>query len=81
MGFSHLWEQDGPSCMALGEVLSIDMLPCSSGKGCCLFGHGDHLGAGLGEAAGEAVLPLGVPWWVEQMEAMEVITPTRCNKR
>ena len=50
MEVSHLLELDGPSCMACGEVSSIDMLPCSSGKGCCLFGHGDHLGTGLGEA-------------------------------
>ena len=27
------------------------MLSHSSGKGCHLFGHGDHLGTGLGEAA------------------------------
>ena len=51
VGASHLLELDGPSCMALGEVSSIDVLPCGSGEGCCLFGHGDHLGTGLGEAA------------------------------
>ena len=42
-------ELDCPSCMAFGEVSSIDVLPHGSGKGCCLFGHGDCLGAGLGE--------------------------------
>ena len=42
---------DDPSCMAFGEVSSIDVLPHSSGKGCHLFGHGDHLGTDLGEAA------------------------------
>ena len=41
MGVSRLLELDGPSCM----------LPHGSGKGCCLFGHGDHLGTGLGEMA------------------------------
>ena len=51
MGASRLLELDGPYCMALGEVLSIDMLPCGSAKGCCLFGHGDHLGTGMGEVA------------------------------
>ena len=51
MGASHLLELDGPCCMALGVVSSIDMLPCGSGKGCHLFGHGDHLGTGMGEAA------------------------------
>ena len=51
MGVSHLLELDGPSCMALGEVSSIDMPPCGSGEGCHLFGHGDHFGAGLGEGA------------------------------
>ena len=48
---SHLLGLDGPSCMALGAVLSIHMIPCSSGKGCCLFGCGDHLGTGMGELA------------------------------
>ena len=51
MGVSRLLELDSPSCMALGEVSSMDMLPHGSGKGCHLFGHGDHLGAGLGEVA------------------------------
>ena len=59
MGVSHLLELDGPSCMALGEVSSIDMLPCSSGEGCHLFGHGDHLGTGLGEAAMGGCSPTG----------------------
>ena len=27
--------------------------PHGSGKGCCLFGHGDHLGTDLGEAAAD----------------------------
>ena len=53
MGVSHLLELDGPSCEALEEVSSIDVLPHGSGKGCCLFGHGDHLGTGLGEVAAD----------------------------
>ena len=82
MGASHLLGLDGPSCIALGVVSSIDMLPCSSGKGSCLFGHGDHLGAGRGEAAAwVAVLLLGVPWQAEQMEVMEMIAPIRSDKR
>ena len=51
LGVPHLLELDGPSCQAFGEVLSIDMFPHGSGKGCCLFGHGNHLGTGLGEMA------------------------------
>ena len=51
MGVSHLLELDGPSCMAFGEVSSIDVLPRGSGKGCHLFSCGDHLGTDLGEAA------------------------------
>ena len=51
MGVSCLLELDGPSCMAFGEVLSIDVLPRGSGKGCHLFSHGDHLGTDLGEVA------------------------------
>ena len=50
LGISLLLELDGPSWEALEEVSSMDMLPCGSGKGCHLFGHGDHLGSGLGEA-------------------------------
>ena len=37
--------------MALRVVLSMDVLPCGSSKEFCLFGHGDHLGAGIGKAA------------------------------
>ena len=59
MGVSHLLELDAPSCVALGEVSSIDMLPCVSSKGCCLFGHGDCLGAGLVEAAMGVCSPTG----------------------
>ena len=51
MGVSCLLELDDPSCMALGKASSIDTLPHGSGKGCCLIGCGDHLGAGLGEVA------------------------------
>ena len=46
-------ELDGLSCEALEEVLSMDVLPHGSGKGCCLFGCGDHLGSGLGEAVAD----------------------------
>ena len=51
VGASHLLGLDGPSCMALGVVSFIDMLPCGSGEGSCLFDHGDCLGAGMGEVA------------------------------
>ena len=59
MGVPCLLELVGPSCMACGEVSSIDMLPYSSSKGCCLFGHGDSLGTGLGEAAMEGCSSTG----------------------
>ena len=44
VGASHLLGLDGPSCIALGVVLTIDMLPCGSGKGSHLFGHGGLFG-------------------------------------
>ena len=47
---SLLLELDGPSCEAVGEVSSMDMSSCGSGKECHLFGHGDCLGSALGEA-------------------------------
>ena len=50
MGVSHLLGLDGPSCEAFEEVSSIDVLPHGSGEGCHLFGLGDDLGTGLGEA-------------------------------
>ena len=55
-GVSLLLELDGPSCEALEEVSSMDMLPHGSGEGCHLFGHGDHLGSGLGEVAADGCL-------------------------
>ena len=59
MGVSHLLELDGPSCVAFGEVLSMDLLPHGSGKGCHLFGHGDHLGTDLAEAAADGCFSAG----------------------
>ena len=50
----------------------MDMLPCASGEGSCLFSLGDHLGIGAG---GVVTLPQRVPWQAEQMEVMEVIAP------
>ena len=79
MGASHLLGLDGPSCIALGVVSSIDMLPCSSGEGGCLFGCGDHLGAGMGEVAVGGCSSARVPWQAEQMEAMEMITPIKSD--
>ena len=46
-------ELDGPSCVAFWEVLSIDVHPHGSGKGCHHFSHGDHLGTDLGEEAAD----------------------------
>ena len=59
MGVSHLLELDGPSCVACGEVSFIDVLPRGSGKGCHLFGHGDHLGTCLGEVAADGCSSTG----------------------
>ena len=52
-GTSLLLELDGPSCEALEEVSSMDMLTHGSGKRCCLFDHGDCLGSELGEAVAD----------------------------
>ena len=59
MGVSHLLELDGPSCVAFEEGSSIDVLPCGSGKGCHLFGHGDHLGTDLGGVAADGCSSAG----------------------
>ena len=50
---SLLLELDGPSCNVVGVVSSMDMSPCGSGKESHLFGHGDCLGSGVGEAIAE----------------------------
>ena len=50
LGVSLLLELDSPSCEALEEVSSMDEYPHASGEECHLFGHGDCLGSGLGEA-------------------------------
>ena len=53
MGVSLLLELDGPSHEVFEEVSFMDMLPHGFGEGCCLFGLGDHLGTGLGEATAD----------------------------
>ena len=65
---SLLLELDGPSCEAVGEVLSMDVSPCGSGKEYYLFGCGDCLSSGMGEAVADGgsstwgVLVNGVDW-------------------
>ena len=70
-----------PSHEVFEEVSSIDVLPHSSGKGCHLFGLGDHLGTGLVRQLQVAVPQPGGSWQVRQMEVMEVIILTRHGKR
>ena len=50
-GSPHFLGLGDPPCVAFGVVPSIDMLPCSSGKGNHLFSLGDHSGIGVGGAA------------------------------
>ena len=50
-GISHLLGLDGPPKVAFGVAPSIGMLSMGSGKGCCLLGLGDCLGASEGEMA------------------------------
>ena len=52
-GVCLLLELDGPSCEALEEVSSINVLPCGTGEGCHHFGHGDCLSSGLGEVVAD----------------------------
>ena len=42
-----LLEFDSPSGKAMGKLSSMDLSPGASGKECCLFDWGDHLGSGL----------------------------------
>ena len=53
LAVSLLLELDGPSCEAVGEVSSMDVSPCESGKESHLFGCGDCLGSGLGGAVAD----------------------------
>ena len=50
---SLLLEFNSPSCKAMGDILSMDMSPCESGKVSHLFGCGDCLGSGLGGAVAD----------------------------
>ena len=81
MGVSHLLELDGPSCLVLGEVLSIDMLPTALAKDAAFLAVGTIWMLAWERWLQMAVLPLGMPWQVEQMEVTKVITPTRHGKR
>ena len=47
-------ELDGPTCEALEEVSSMDKFPHGFGEECHLFGCGDCLGSGLGEAVADS---------------------------
>ena len=80
-GASHLLGLDGPSCIALGVVLSIDMLSCGSGKGSCLLAMGTIWELVWGKQPWVVALPQGVPWQEEQMEVTEVIAPIRHGRR
>ena len=78
---SAFWSLTVLPVMALeGKFHPWMCFPCGSGKGCCLFGHGDHLGSGLGEAVamngcflctGDAL----VRW--NRLKMMKVIALTR----
>ena len=81
MGVSHLLELDGPSCMAFGEASSIDVLLHGSGKGCHLFGHGNHLGTDLGEGAADGCSSFGGPLAGEADGGDGMIALTRHGKR
>ena len=59
----------------------MDVTPCVSVKECHLFGHGDHLGSGLGE-----VVAVGCPsaWGALAnglIKVMMTIALIRCGKR
>ena len=54
-GISHLLGLGGPPEVAYGEALPIGMLSMGSGKGCCLLGLGDCLGASEGETVAVVV--------------------------
>ena len=64
-GASCFVRLEGPPCIAFGVVLSIDVLPCGSGKGSHLFGLGDCSGIRVGGQPWVGALPWGVLWWAE----------------
>ena len=63
------------------EVPSADVLPHGSGKGCCLFGHGDHLGSGLGDKDAERCSPIGGAMTGGADGGDRVIVLTMCGRR
>ena len=74
-------ELDSPSCEALEEVSSMDMLPHGSGKGCHLFGHGTTWVLAWVKWLQMAVPLPGVSWQMGQIKMMKVITLTKHGKR
>ena len=62
MGVSHLLELDGPSCVACGEVSSIDMLPMALVKGAAFLAVGTVWVLTWERQPHMAVPPLGMFW-------------------
>ena len=82
MGVSHLFKLDGPSCMALVEVSSIDMFPLQLWQRMLPpLAMGTVWALAWERWLWVAVLLPGMPWQVEKMEVTEVITPTRHGRR
>ena len=74
-------ELDGPSCEALEEVSSMDVLPMDLVKDVTFLAVGTAW-----VLAWEKQLQMAVPlprvsWQMEQIEVMKVITLTKCGKR
>ena len=64
MGVSHLLELDGPSCMAFGEVSSIDMPPMALVKDATFLAVGTVWVLTWEKQLQMAVPLLGVSWQV-----------------
>ena len=81
LGVSLLLELDGPSCEALEEVSSIDMLCHGSSKGATFLAM-ETAWVLAWERQLQMAVPLpGVSWQMEQIEVMRVIALTKCGKR
>ena len=80
-GASHFLGLGGPSCIALGVVLSIDVLPVALVWEAAFLAEGSIWALVAERQWWVVVLLLGVPCQAEWMEAMEVIAPIRCDRR
>ena len=76
-----LLEHSRSSCEPLGESSSMNVSPCKSGEGFCLFGHWDCVGSDLGEVVTGGHPCAWMPWQMEWIEVVMMSSIIRYYRR